>query len=551
MAHLRINDSIGCGKTFFPGQLFVFGNVTLYADSTGYLGLIENFAPGQTIRFGNLEYAADACSELAFSGWVSDQSRELTDAIILISDSISDQDHGADHTSDLASSPEPNTGSSDQTSSLANEIPETMLDGTSGKLRLSLTLSQDMGEADKELLNEMLDRIHSLAISDGRTSVYDQICEKSGVAGIFNPASTHLVATIEDLTDVLDYASEEAADMDEDVGAMSETTSPTAATHTGTWAATSTYDVYMVDTPKDGGGSKKPPKRQHRGRHNGGTGNGGTSDGDIINSVIADNNATKDGAGNQNTGNDVGAGKINGDNMVNGDEDDPEDDNYYPESEEDRTLGPNEYDVIEEPLEAPQLEAFRRWLASTAQSIKQKSQRLKSEQDELNDRWVKLLWAEQELEDKLEKTGVNRSYPRRNLLLELEEEAEDSVLSKREWAKKTDRPPRGRDKLAGGYKNLPEATRHRGGVDPPRPSKKYDLREKLPLRPEAPPRSIYKSRERPPAGQAGYLAWLAKNGDLRDYTHDVKRDHIRRLSRYRQDLRSCSPPVLHRRGHAA
>ena len=114
MAHLRIDDSIGCGRTFFHGQLFVFGSVTLYADSTGHLGQIKNFAPGQTIRFGNLEYAADACGKLAFSGWVSDQSEDLADAFVPISDSISDQDHGTEHASDLASSLEPNTASSDQ-----------------------------------------------------------------------------------------------------------------------------------------------------------------------------------------------------------------------------------------------------------------------------------------------------------------------------------------------------------------------------------------------------------------------------------------------------
>ena len=133
--------------------------------------------------------------------------------------------------------------------------------GISGKLQLSLAFSQDMDEADKEVLNEMLDRIQSLAISDGRTSVYDQIWEKSGEVGIFNPPSTHLISTVEDLTDVLAYASEEATDMDEDVGEMSDTTSSRAITHTGTWAATSTYDVYTVDTPKDGGGSGKPPKQ--------------------------------------------------------------------------------------------------------------------------------------------------------------------------------------------------------------------------------------------------------------------------------------------------
>ena len=177
-----------------------------------------------------------------------------------ILDSILDQDHGTDHILDLASSPEPNIASSDQMSSLTGKTLEAMSVGILGKLQLSPAFSQDMGEADKELLSDMLDRVQSLAILDGRTSVYDQIWEKSRGVGIFNPPSTHLVTTIEDLIDVLAYASKEATDMDEDVGEMSETASPPAITHTGTWAAASTYDVYMVDTPKDGGGSGRPPK---------------------------------------------------------------------------------------------------------------------------------------------------------------------------------------------------------------------------------------------------------------------------------------------------
>ena len=51
----------------------------------------------------------------------------------------------------------------------------------------------------------------------------------------------------DDLTDVLDY--DEATEMDEDVDGPTETTSPPV--NTGKWTATSTYDVYMVDTPKN------------------------------------------------------------------------------------------------------------------------------------------------------------------------------------------------------------------------------------------------------------------------------------------------------------
>lgn len=89
MARLQIDDSVGCGMTFFSGQLFVLDSITLHADSIGHLGQIKKFAPGRIIRFGNLEYAADSGGELAFSGWVSDQT-------VQISNSIPDQDHGMD-----------------------------------------------------------------------------------------------------------------------------------------------------------------------------------------------------------------------------------------------------------------------------------------------------------------------------------------------------------------------------------------------------------------------------------------------------------------------
>ncbi|KAE8796499.1 hypothetical protein D1007_28485 [Hordeum vulgare] len=61
---------------------------------------------------------------------------------------------------------------------------------------------------------------------------------------LYDPPTTHLIATIEDLIDVLDYASEELEDMDD------EAYYPTLI-NTGQWTATSTYDVYMVDTPHD------------------------------------------------------------------------------------------------------------------------------------------------------------------------------------------------------------------------------------------------------------------------------------------------------------
>ena len=66
------------------------------------------------------------------------------------------------------------------------------------------------------------------------------------------PPATHFIATVEDLTDMLDYASEDIDGMDDDAGDDQE---PTPIGH---WKATPTHDVYMVGTPK---GSDNEEKR--------------------------------------------------------------------------------------------------------------------------------------------------------------------------------------------------------------------------------------------------------------------------------------------------
>jgi hypothetical protein len=61
------------------------------------------------------------------------------------------------------------------------------------------------------------------------------------------PPATHLIATVEDLTDMLDYGSEDIDGMDDDADGEQGQNPP----FTGRWSATSSYDVYMVDTAKE------------------------------------------------------------------------------------------------------------------------------------------------------------------------------------------------------------------------------------------------------------------------------------------------------------
>ena len=69
---------------------------------------------------------------------------------------------------------------------------------------------------------------------------------------------------------MLDYASEDIDGMDDDAGDEQGQNPP----FTGSWMATSSYDVYMVDTPKEGDGDEekdpvedKPPKIPPKHRH--------------------------------------------------------------------------------------------------------------------------------------------------------------------------------------------------------------------------------------------------------------------------------------------
>ena len=61
---------------------------------------------------------------------------------------------------------------------------------------------------------------------------------------IQSPPTTHFVATIESLNDVLDFDSEDIDGMDDDAGDEQESAP------IGHWTTTSSHDVYMVDTPK-------------------------------------------------------------------------------------------------------------------------------------------------------------------------------------------------------------------------------------------------------------------------------------------------------------
>ena len=116
---------------------------------------------------------------------------------------------------------------------------------------------------------DILNSLRSLSLSGGSWPNYVRQDWDVDDEEIRRPPTTHLVATVDNLTDMLDFDSEDIDGMDADAGDDQE---PAPIGH---WKATSSYDIYMVDTPKEGNGdgtaeddpTKKQPK--HRGQRRG------------------------------------------------------------------------------------------------------------------------------------------------------------------------------------------------------------------------------------------------------------------------------------------
>ena len=98
---------------------------------------------------------------------------------------------------------------------------------------------------------DILNSLKSLSLSGEPWPDYGQHGWDADDEEIRGPPTTHLVATVDDLTDMLDFDSEDIDGMDIDEGDDQEPT------HIGNWKATSSYDIYMVDTPKAGDGDEK------------------------------------------------------------------------------------------------------------------------------------------------------------------------------------------------------------------------------------------------------------------------------------------------------
>ena len=238
---------------------------------------------------------------------------------------------------------------------------------------------------------DILNSLRSLSLSGGSYPNYVRQDWDADDEEIRDPPTTHLVATVDDLTDMLDFDSEDIDGMDDDARDKEEPLP------IGNWTSTSSHDVYMVDTPKENNDEErkdttkgcpleKQSKRQRKRRPK---------------SHLNRNNDHTYPALEQ------GEPLLDHGNAEN-------------QTEQTNSVMDNSPEDIT-PDKRPEQQNAHQRLVATARSLKRQKQRLKAAQDTLQIRWSKVL-------NTAAKYGDNRptkSYPKRKLLPEFDEEASD------------------------------------------------------------------------------------------------------------------------------
>ena len=249
------NDAIQ-GEVFLPGQIFAFGGLVLRANSLGHLEQIESYAPGRQVRFGSLNYTADIRGDLIFDGFepVSgaphghdehdlalplDGVREITPVpspVLNPEQIVPSEDGWMDPATEVAHSGaiEPNTDFTSYETCVAGPLDSSPATGS--ELPASVPIESDwapimeFSSADifeHSPLGDVLNSIRSLSLSGGPRPNYVRLEWEADDEEIRSPPTTHLIATINDLTDMLDFDSEDIGGMDDDAGEEQEPPPPT------------------------------------------------------------------------------------------------------------------------------------------------------------------------------------------------------------------------------------------------------------------------------------------------------------------------------------
>ena len=257
----------------------MFGGFALRANSLGHMEQIDSYAPGHQIRFGNLNYTKDIRGDLIFDGFgpapgasnshdehgldlLSDNARDITPVVapnLNLEHTAWPKDGWMDLAPQAAHSLaiEPNTGLTSKEAYDSGPPDSYPVVGSGPRApkpaELGWALVMEFTAADifqHSPFGDMLNSLKSLSLSGDSWPNYVRLEWEAGDEGIRCPPTTHFIATVDDLTDVLDFNFEDIDGLDNDVGEKQEPPP------TGRWTATSSYDIYMVDTPKETNGDE-------------------------------------------------------------------------------------------------------------------------------------------------------------------------------------------------------------------------------------------------------------------------------------------------------
>ena len=251
MAPTIIDSDVVQGETFLPGQIFVFGGFALRANSLGHLEQIDSYAPGHQVRFGNLNYTTDIREDLISDGFEplpstphghdgrdlalpSDSVQEIAPATapILNSEPVApSMDRWMDPATEAVSSAaiEPNidlTLHESRVAKLPDPSPATDSEPPAPvPIKSDWAPIMEFTSADifqHSPFGDILNSLRSLSLSGESWPNYVRQDWDADDEEIRRPPTTHLVATVDDLTDMLDFASEGIDDMDDDAGGKEE-----------------------------------------------------------------------------------------------------------------------------------------------------------------------------------------------------------------------------------------------------------------------------------------------------------------------------------------
>ena len=245
MAPSIVDSDIVQGETFLPGQIFVFGGFALRANSFGHLEQIDSYARGHQVRFGSLNYIADICGDLIFAGFETavtalghldehdlNPSSDRIQEIAPVTTPALDPEHTAaskdwrlNPTTEATDSPalEPHMDLTSQDICVTG-IPDSSLVISSkpcGPIdvepdRLSIFEFSAADIFQHSPLGDVLSSLKNLSLAGDSQPNYVRFELGADDGEFCFPPATHFIATVEDLTDMLDYGSGDIASTDDD-----------------------------------------------------------------------------------------------------------------------------------------------------------------------------------------------------------------------------------------------------------------------------------------------------------------------------------------------